>query len=195
MTEWKARGLLARMESALDLDTVPFAWFGHWRNRIEAAGADLALYRVPSVTGIPVIACEINDSGKDGAPYRAMQGRGCHPIPELALFKALAEAIQGRATYIAGAREDLLPSDYVRRKGAGIPIAFGLPPPPGMPGVDFGEIEPAPAGFEAAAEALDQAGYGRIALVELGRPDGIFVVRVFVCGLGSIVRRRRPPLP
>ena len=194
VTEWKAGGLLSCMETSLDLDSVPFEWFGGWRERIESAGADLAIYRVPSITGTPVFACEINDSGKDGAPYRAIQGRGCHPIPELALFKALAEAVQGRATYIAGAREDLLPADYSRPESA-IMIAFGLPLPPGMRGLDFSEVSPAPPGFQAAAEALDRAGYGRIALVELGRPHGIFVVRAFVCGLGSIGRRRRPPMP
>ena len=192
VTEWKAGGLLACMEASLDLDTVPFEWLREWRERIEAAGADLAIYRVPSITGTPVFACEINDSGKDGAPYRAIQGRGCHPIPEIALFKALAEAVQGRATYIAGAREDLLPSDYSRPEGSGILIAFGLPLPPGMRGMNFNEVASTAAGFEALSEALDRAGYGRIAVVELGRPHGIFVVRVFVCGLGSIERRRRP---
>lgn len=189
--EWQGRGLIACMESTLDLDTVPFGWFGLWRERIEREGGMLRLYRVPSLTGSPVFACEINDLEKAGAPYRAIQGRGCHPLPEIALFKALAEAIQGRATYIAGARDDLFPSDYAPTPESGILIAFGLPPPPGMRRIDFAEVEPGPANAESVAQALAQAGYDRVAIVDLAHPAGLSVVRAFVCGLGSLVRRRR----
>lgn len=193
--EWQESRLFDRMACALDLDTIPFAWFGHWHERIEAAGADLLVYWVPSLTGSPVFACEINDLGKAGRPYRAIQGRGCHPLPEIALFKALAEALQGRTTYIAGAREDLLPSGYERRPEEGMLIAFGLPLPPGMKGLDFAQVPAGPVGADALAEALAAAGYGRIAVVDLAAPPGLRIVRAFVCGLASFGRRRRPPLP
>jgi ribosomal protein S12 methylthiotransferase accessory factor len=191
VTEWQQGGLLACMESTLDLETVPFGWFQHWHQRILAAGASVRCYHVPSITDTPVFACEINDLSKNGAPYRAIQGRACHPVPEIALFKALAEAVQGRATYIAGARDDLLPSDYQPRN-SGITFAFGLPLPPGMPAVDFASIGPTRAGWEAAAQVLNRAGYGQIAVIDLAQPEGLWVVRVFVCGLASFVRRRRP---
>jgi ribosomal protein S12 methylthiotransferase accessory factor len=189
VTEWKAGGLLACMERSLDTDQLSFPWLGRLRERIEGAGASLQLYSVPSLTGTPVIACEISDLGKDGAPYRSIQGRGCHPIPELALFKAISEAVQGRATYIAGAREDLPPSDYQRPQS--ISVAFGLPLPPGMEAFDFEQIEEGPVGIAALADALARAGYPRIAIVDLAQTSGISVVRVFACGLGGIKRRRR----
>jgi ribosomal protein S12 methylthiotransferase accessory factor len=195
VTEWQAGGPIGCMKRILDLDSVPFAWLTTWRERIEQAGAILIVYAVPSVAGLPVFACEIDDLGKEGAPYAAIQGRGCHPFPEIALFKALAEAIQGRATYIAGAREDMLPSTYASRPAATVTVAFGLPLPPGMHGLDFAEIPPGPGDSAAIAAALAAAGYGRIAIVELGRPHGFHIVRAFVCGLGSIRRRRRPPPP
>jgi ribosomal protein S12 methylthiotransferase accessory factor len=195
VTEWQAKGLLACMETTLDPDTVHFPWFRLWHERIAAAGATMRCYHVPSVTGTPVFACEINDTGKDGTPYRAIQGRGCHPLPEIALFKAVAEALQGRATYIAGARDDLLPSDYAPPASPAITIAFGMPLPPSMDGLEFARVEPGSLGVDALALALEQAGYGRIAVVELARPQGLCVVRAFVCGLGSLLRRRRPPLP
>ena len=191
--EWQEIGLVERMACALEPDAVPFAWFHHWSTRIDAAGAGLLVYFVPSLTGSPVFACEINDSGKDGRPFRAMQGRGCHPLPEIALFKALAEALQGRTTYIAGAREDLLPSDYACRAEEGVLIAFGLPLPPSMTGVDFADVPAGPVGAAALGEALAAAGYGRIAVVDLAAPPGLHIVRVFVCGLGSFTRRRRRP--
>jgi ribosomal protein S12 methylthiotransferase accessory factor len=193
VTEWKARGMLGCMEATIRLDTIGFSWFRHWRDRIEAAGAYLRLYHVPSITGTPVVACEISDLGKEGAAYRAMQGRGCHPLPEVSLFKALAEAIQGRATYIAGAREDLPTAHYKAR--AEVLVAFGLPLPPSMDGIDFNAIAAGPKGLDALAGALVRAGYGRLAYVQLAHFEPIHVVRAFVCGLGSLVRRRRPPMP
>ena len=194
VTEWRAEGLLERMTSTIDPDSVPFGWFRRLEERIAQAGASLRCYRVPSPTGAPVFAAEINDLGKDGRPYRAIHGGGCHPIPEIALFKALAEAVQGRATYVAGARDDMLPSHYRFLADSGVTIAFGLPLPPGMDGVDFATVAPGPAGAEGLAEALARAGYGRIAVIDLARPHGFAVVRAFVCGLASLTRRRRLPL-
>ena len=190
--EWRARGVIACTADTLRLDTVPFDWFREWRDRVARAGMFMRVYFVPSIAGTPVFVCELNDLGKGGAPYRATHGSGCHPLPEIALFKALAEAIQARATYIAGAREDLLPSDYADHVAGSIRVAFGLPLSPGMRGVAWGHIEAGPIGVAAAVGALARAGYDRIALVDLGNPEGFSIVRAFVCGLGSTIRRRRP---
>ena len=87
-------------------ETVPFEWFGFWRERIAAAGITMRCYAVPALTGSPLFVVELRDRSKGAAPYLTLSGRSCHSDPEVALFKAMAEAIQGRATYIAGARED-----------------------------------------------------------------------------------------
>ena len=192
--EWQADGMAAAMGCALDLDSVPFAWFGLWRERIEQAGAWLQLYRVPTLTGTPLFACEIDDLGKDNRIYRGVQGRGCHALPEIALFKALAEALQARLTLIAGSRDDQFPSAYARPPN-GASLAFAPPLPPGADGVRWDEIAPGPGEPEGIAAGLDRAGYPDVALLELARPHGLAVVRAFVCGLGSMRRRRRPPLP
>lgn len=188
--EWQSRGLLACTGDVLRLESVPCTWLQEWRERVEKAGAWLRFYRVPSIGGTPVFVCELNDPGKDGAPYRAVHGRGCHALPEIALFKALAEAIQSRATFIAGARDDLLPSAYSSAGRATATFAFGLPLPPRMGGVEWNMIEPGPIGPDRIAEALARAGYPRIALLELGNPHGFHVVRAFAFGFGSTSRRR-----
>ena len=193
VVEWQARGLLARTADALLLETVPFAWLQAWRERVEDLGAELGFYHVPSITGTPVFICELSDFDKDGAPYRATHGTGCHPLPELALFKALTEAVQSRTTFIAGAREDLHPSDY-RRSDDGAVMAFGLPLAPGMRGQSWGEIASGPTGSGPIVAALVQAGYPQVAIRSLGEPHGLHVVKAFVCGLGANERRRRAPL-
>ncbi len=194
VAHWEQESLLARMQRTLDLDTVPFAWLGLWRERIREVGADLRFYCIPTLTGAPLFTCEINDLAKDGPHYSANQGRGCHPVPEIALFKALAEALQARLTVIAGGRDDLFPSHYAAAPVAGIHVAFGLPLPPGMRGRDWDQARPGPATPDAVASAFAAAGYPQVAVLELAAPQGLSVVRAFVCGLGSMRRRRRPPL-
>lgn len=188
--ELRAAGLLACTEAAVRLDTVPFAWFGGWRDRLAGLGIAVAVRRAPSVTGTPVLVCELGEPGAADAPYRIVYGHAAHPSPELALFKALVEAMQARATWIAGAREDLPPSAYRARAGTAA-VGMGLPLPPGMAGVDWCRVAPGPAGVEAVVGALELAGYPETAVVDLGRIGRFDVVRAFACGLGSLVRRRR----
>lgn len=190
---WRVRGLLACTLDGLKLDSVPFAWLRHWRAQADEAGASIRCYRVPSISETPVFACEINDHGKDGAPYRATHGSGCHPRPEIALFKAVAEAIQSRGTFIAGSREDFLPSDYALAATGTANVAFGLPLPPGSVGVAWDDIAPGPEGVKGLATALAREGYDRIACVELGTPPDLHIVRAFVPGLGTLRRSRRAP--
>jgi ribosomal protein S12 methylthiotransferase accessory factor len=193
VTEWLALDLVDRMASTVRAETVPFLWFHDLRERIERAGARMGCFRVPSVTNTPVFACEINDSRKDARPFRAVNGRGAHPLPEIALFKAVAEAVQGRATFIAGARDDLYPHIYAAAETA-LTVAFGLPLPPGMEGIDFSDVPAGPATLDELAASLTERGYPDIAAITLARPQGLWVVRAFVCGLGSMSRRRRAPL-
>jgi ribosomal protein S12 methylthiotransferase accessory factor len=193
VVEWRARGLFACTADTLRPESVPFEWLHDWRDRIDALGASISFYHVPSIIGTPVFVCEINDYDKDGDLYRATHGTGCHPLPEQALFKALAEAAQSRTTFIAGAREDMLPSDY-RHRSPGAVVGFGLPLPPAMRGRTWDEVTPGPTGSEAIVAALAHRGYPQAAILPLGEAEGLHVIKAFVCGLGAFDRRRRPPL-
>jgi hypothetical protein len=105
----------------------------------------------------------------------------------------LSEAIQSRSTWIAGAREDRLGSQYAAA-ARGAMVAFGLPLPPGWRGRHCDEIEPGPADVEGLATALAAAGYPKVAVHDLGILEGFHLVKVWVCGLGSGTRRRRSAL-
>lgn len=194
VTELRAAGLLACTAATLRLDTVPFDWFAEWRDRLARAGVAMRICLAPSLTGTPVFTCALDDPGKEGAPYRAIMGQGAHPSPGVALFKALSEAIQARATFIAGARDDLPAAEY-RRRDAAVVVAMGLPLPAAMKGVEWGAVAPGPAGAGPVADALIRAGYPEIAAVDLAEVEGFTVVRAFALGLGSLVRRRRPAAP
>ncbi len=190
VTELRAGGLHAGTAATVLTGTVPFAWFGEWRDRLARRGITARVCRAPSITGTPVLTCELDQPSEPDAPYRAVYGQGAHPSPELALFKALAEAMQSRATWIAGAREDLAPSAYRARSGLAM-VGMGMPLPAGMTGVDWRDIAPGPAGVPALVAALEDAGFMEVAVVDLARVGRFDVVRAFACGLGSLVRRRR----
>lgn len=189
VVEWQAQSLVERTASQLRPQSVSFEWFHFWVERLAEAGAVTRCYSVPSITGSPLFLCEIRDNRKDAALYRSLSGRGCHPDPEVALFKAVAEAIQGRATYIAGAREDILANYSVAARA--IPVPFGLPLGSGLRGVDFGHVAGGLRTPAALGERLAKAGYPKIAVLALAQIEGFHVVRAFAYGLGSMTRRRR----
>jgi ribosomal protein S12 methylthiotransferase accessory factor len=193
VVEWQELDIADRIDWVVAPATIPFDWYAEIGERLSSIGAVLRCYLVPSLTGTPVFACEINDPEKEAAPFRTTNGRGAHPLPEIALFRALAEAIQARATFIAGARDDLYPWRYAAKETA-LTVAFAPPPPPGHDLIDFEAVRSGPNTLETLVGVLDGAGYCLSACVTLAEPEGLCVVRSFVCGLGSISRRRRPPV-
>lgn len=192
ITEWKSGSMIERIGDQLDLSQVKLPWIEFWLERLRHADAFLRCYSVKSLTGTPVMASELADVGKSAAPFRAIHGHSAHPDPEVALFRAMSESIQGRAAYIAGSRDDLLPSDY-RERNSALRVAFALPLPDGMEGVDFKTVAYGPDSIAAMLGAIDEAGLGPVVVFDLGTVGPFHVVRVIACGLASRERRRRNP--
>ncbi len=86
--------------------------------RINEAGAHTQVWDMTNDFGVYAFAASIFEVGnatlvQHPAPVlRPQLGYGCHLDPEIALSRALTEAIQSRLTRIAGARDDLHPEDY-----------------------------------------------------------------------------------
>lgn len=190
VTEWKSMPMTDRMSDQIDLDLAKLDWLDFWRDRIRRVGASLRCYAIPSLTGTPVIAAELGDAGKSAEPFRAIHGHSAHPDPEIALFRAMAETIQGRAAYIAGSRDDLVPSQYSGRKDA-MRVAFAMPLPVGMDGKDFHHIPTGPTDPQWMVERIEAAGLGPVVVVDLGRLGPFHAVRVIACGMAARRRRRR----
>jgi len=187
--EWKRLDPAGRMAASIDPDTIPLEWFRSWRRRFASLGIDLRIYRIPSIVGIPIIMCEIGGLEEFGPAYRRFAGTAAHGDPEVALFKALAEAIQSRLTLIAGVRDDILPSYYAQ--GRPKPPAGGNAPDGGQ---SWDRLEPFACGLDMIAERLAALGYRQIAVKRLDDGlDGVAVTKAFVPGLGSLTRSRRAP--
>lgn len=173
--------------SAVRLDTVDDPACRWLIDRYALAGIDLAVFEVTSDLGIPAFLCLIDDpTGQTGA---AELGCGAHPAPEVALSRALSEAAQARATFIAGAREDIPDEDYLpeartARSAAARGVLDRLRPRRSF--ADCRSIETASfrGDIDTAIEALDRAGINQVVAVEIGKPAfGLAVVRVVVPGL------------
>lgn len=189
VAQWQRRDRAERMAAAIRLDSVPFDWFQSWRARFASLAIELRAFRVDSMVGVPVFKCAIGGVEEFGPEYRRFYGTSAHGDPEIALFKALAEAIQSRLTLIAGVRDDILPSYYARPRPK---PAAGRHAPAGRRAWD--RAEPMACTPDGIAERLAELGYSQIAVKRLDdRLDGVAVTKAFVPGLGSSSRTRRAP--
>lgn len=81
---------------------------------IRMAGLQLALFDITTDLGIPCVAALLApDDQSHTIRYAELTlGAGAALEPEAAIIRAVLETVQSRMTYIAGARDDLLPSVF-----------------------------------------------------------------------------------
>lgn len=84
--------------------------------RLESASVEPHLKDITSDVGITTIAAAIDDEATRDAALLSL-GVGTHLVPEIAVLRALTEAVQSRLTTIHGTREDTFKAEYVRRIG------------------------------------------------------------------------------
>src|SRR6185369_9334950 len=104
--------------------------------------------------GIPVFRARLSAQAQDRVTDRSpmTDGYGAHYLPEVALSRAITEAIQVRITYITGSRDDIFPRAYVHLD----PETLKVFPPaaPVVPArVDWRDV-PRPPRFESFAEVI-----------------------------------------
>lgn len=187
---WLAEGVATRKPRQLDLSTVDSADCLPALRLLGRAPVRVAAWDMASDLGIPAYACTVMDASERPEPGATCvaSGYGCHLAAGIALSRALCEAVQSRATVIAGSRDDFLPEDYERALDPAIwqavrSDAFGTPPT-----LRWSERSLATDSFEGdldvLLEALSKAGVGRAVAVELTRPEiGVPVVKVVVSGV------------
>jgi YcaO-like protein with predicted kinase domain len=166
--------------------------------RCEEAGLRMAAWSVAQSIRVPCFGCTVYDpAGRTYYPRRAA-GFGCHPYRRVALARAITEALQSRLTHIAGGRDDMYWSDYLRslRTGDDTPQAWARRLDAERQAVDFRSIAQAAGGrtidelLLGLLKKLDAEGLGQAIVVELTRPQiGIPVVHVTVPGLEALVSK------
>jgi len=157
-------------------------------DRFSQAGVDLILRNITSDLGIPTCAAVADDTVLCD-PALLVTGMGTHTTPEIAILRALTEVAQSRLTQIHGAREDTVVADMRRQIGYERTKRFN-----GYWFRENGDIsyedlqryvsDDLLTDIQQVCTLLDSAGYGRVIVFDLTRPDiGVPVVRVVVPGL------------
>jgi ribosomal protein S12 methylthiotransferase accessory factor len=183
---WERADLGLQMATALDPATIPFDWFKAWLERLGEQRIEFQAFDLTSDLSVPVFLCMISGEEEFGDAYRRFYGSAAHGDPQIALFKAFAEALQSRLTVIASVRDDILPSYYSSRAAAA-----DVPECSERSGLEWAPIPPLEGGWVALAERLARQGYDQVVAKRLDDGLDLAVARVFVPGLGSTDRTRR----
>jgi YcaO-like protein with predicted kinase domain len=159
--------------------------------RLRAHGVFVAIWDLTSDIGIPVYGCAILEDPREPA-WRALglyQGFGCHLDPEVAVIRAVTEAVQTRVTYIAGSRDDFFPFDYDRATDE--EILHGIWADLTRPRRRWVDLRRAPRlaretfedDLRVVVDRLVAAGCSRVVVVDLTRAElGVPVVKCLVPG-------------
>jgi YcaO-like protein with predicted kinase domain len=175
----------------LDLASVTDPYCREVIDRLDRAGIFTAAWDLTTDVGIPVYGCAIMER-PDPARLRSMgihYGFGCHLAPEVALSRALTEAVQTRLTYISGSRDDILRHEYQRNKDPDLLAAIWseITSAPSNVGVGAQSSRAADTFEEDVARLLHAVrgvGVERVVVVDLTRSEiGLPVVRVVVPNL------------
>jgi YcaO-like protein with predicted kinase domain len=159
------------------------------------AGFATVAWDITSAVAVPAFHCVILDTATpDGQPGT---GSGCHPDKKIALVRSILEAVQVRAVYISGAREDIRRSEFSLRNIQAFRDAFDGPF--GRAAVrDFAAIasttsETVEEDITLVLNGLRHADFQSALAVDLSRPDvGLPVVRILVPGLRNLLGEDMP---
>ncbi len=199
-TQWEilnadATGTMGRV----DLDTIESVPAREIIEKLQAAGVTPYIWDQRSDVGLPVFGCAVVEH----SPERSAEmigpftGFGCHLSKEVALLRALTEAVQSRLTYIAGSRDDIYRSDYARLgTRATLQHIQYEPAIVDYASVDSLETDTLEGDIAVQLDHLGRAGLNQVIYVDLSQPDfGISVVRVLIPGTSFGVSHRGQQLP
>jgi len=110
ITLWNERRIVDLDRSGIDLETVDDPLCLSTLQKLDHADLNCHVWDITSDIGIPTFYCVLFDRGADQGHIGV--GSGTHLSREVALLRALHEAVQVRTTYIVGARDDITLDEY-----------------------------------------------------------------------------------
>lgn len=132
LTLWQVTSPARRYGCRIEAKSIPDTELREILCRIRQAGQDVALFDITSNLGIPCIAALLGPQERSCLPslrhVDVTLGAGSSTSPALAAIRAVTEAVQSRMTFIAGARDDLLPETFTRALHPDILKAFDARP-------------------------------------------------------------------
>ena len=181
----------------VDIDSVPGPLVQELVGRIRATDMDVYLTDRTVDTRVPVYEALVVD--RTGRSFGIFGGYGAHLDTEIAMLRAITEALQGRAVAIAGARDDLFRSRrQAIQNGDGRAAVQQLDSIPSSPAV-FRSSQ-ATSSFEGDAhlllERIRGVGHDQVVVFDLTQPGfDISVVKVIVPGFEGYMFEHYSPGP
>ncbi len=115
---WRLRSARQRAGRRVALGTIARGRGNTLLVRLRDARIAVAVWDTTTDIGIASFVCRIREDGRNArSAFGAFWGAGCHLSRDVALCRAVTEAVQTRLTYISGARDDLLRHDYGQATG------------------------------------------------------------------------------
>lgn len=109
-TLWEHMDLPSKAASQVNLDSVTDASCRFVIQKLQDAGMHVGVWDMTGDVGVATFHCLITDAQVDHG--HSGGGAGTHPSRDVALLRALTEAVQVRTNYITGARDDLQDDEY-----------------------------------------------------------------------------------
>lgn len=116
LTLWQVTPATKRYKGAIDTAAICAPALREALDKITAAGLDISLFDITTDLAIPCVVALLGP--RDRSYPRSIRhvditmGAGASTLPEIAAMRAITEAVQSRMTFIAGARDDLLPEIF-----------------------------------------------------------------------------------
>jgi len=189
---WSLRGPESRRSRQVDLVTIDDPHVQEVLSVLREKGVAASIADITTDTCVPAFTCTLIDD-PHSAHWRGipqMAGHGAHLEPQVAVSRALHEAIQSRVTMISGSRDDMFPRDYLNAGGreaqaralegfAQTPLRFD--PTASAAGESFEDD------LAILLTRLRHCGIDNVIAVNLSREEvGIPVVKVVVPGLEPV---------
>lgn len=149
-------------------------------------------------TNVPIYNAFAYDEDDRGVPIT--HGYGAHLDPEIALLRAVTEALQARLNFIAGSRDDIFRSAYTRvragwRDGVRALQYIQTHSPKASP-MNSRASDSFESDILDLLSCVQRADLPNVIVIDLTPPDfPVFVVRVLVPGLEGYMHRGYQPGP
>jgi ribosomal protein S12 methylthiotransferase accessory factor len=158
------------------LASIPYPSVQELCQRLASAEIKLALTDCTNDTNVPVFMAKIYD--QKFPRMSPIKGCGAHLDPEIAMLRAITEAIQGRAVTIAGSRDDIFPPSFEMSRNA-TPLPH-FPEEKDYPSQRAATTESLEGDLHLLMEKLKQAGIQHLIVCDLTHNSAIPVVRIVI---------------
>ncbi len=142
---------------------------GEMLEKISAADFDLALFDVTSDLSVASVVALLRPRGDDGSLRYVdlTMGAGTSLLPDVAVARAISEAVQSRMTFIAGARDDLVPELFSRRADPAHLQSFGVQCATKLDELPMLQAKAAPDALDQLVKTLLQHDIDQLYAIEL----------------------------